>query len=156
MAPIDADVLCCCSCGVTHQRTPPRRPRKLRPVLHRSGGRERRTVVLIELVARARVMQAVLAEPTREVLAVSRSDDRLAVAFRTSGRHVGTLPTPIGDIRPTGQTHTLRVIDILILRDGRIAEVHMIADFAGALVSVNDGQTDSLDPMAPDNFVAGD
>ena len=91
---------------------------------------------LIELVARARVMQAALAEATREVLAVSSSDDTLALAFRMSGRHVGTLPTPIGDIQPSGRTLTLRVIDILILRGGRIAEVHMVADFAGALAAL--------------------
>lgn len=88
-----------------------------------------------DLVTRARDMQAALAEPVRELLAFSESGNTVAVAFRMSGRHVGPLPTPIGDYPPTGRTLTLPVIDILILRDGLIAEIHMAADLLGALAA---------------------
>lgn len=90
-----------------------------------------------DLVTRARVMHAALAEPVREVLTVAESGNTVAVAFRMSGRHVGPLPTPIGDYQPTGRTLTLRVIDILTVRDGLIAEIHMVADLLGALAAVD-------------------
>jgi hypothetical protein len=53
-----------------------------------------------ELVARA--LHAALNERTFEIIERFGADSRLAVVHRQSGRHVGPLPTPLGDLRPTG------------------------------------------------------
>jgi predicted ester cyclase len=86
-----------------------------------------------DLVARARVMQAALAEPEREVLAVVESADAVAVAFRLAGRHVGALDTPAGRLPASGARIDLRVIDVLSIAEGRISAVWMVGDWLGAL-----------------------
>ena len=88
-----------------------------------------------DMVARARVMQAALAEPEREVLAVVESSDAVAVAFRLAGRHVGPLDTPAGRLPASGARIDLRVIDILSLADGRISAIWMVGDWLGALAA---------------------
>jgi predicted ester cyclase len=85
------------------------------------------------MVARARVMQAALAEPEREVLAVVESSDAVAVAFRLAGRHVGPLGTPAGRLPASGARIDLRVIDILSIAEGRISAIWMVGDWLGAL-----------------------
>lgn len=86
-----------------------------------------------DMVARARVMQAALAEPEREVLAVVESSDAVALAFRLAGRHVGPLDTPAGRLPASGAHIDLRVIDILSVAEGRISAVWMVGDWLGAL-----------------------
>ncbi len=86
-----------------------------------------------EMVARARVMQAALAEPEREVLAVVESGDAVAVAFRLAGRHVGPLDTPAGRLPASGARIDLRVIDVLSIAEGRISAIWMVGDWLGAL-----------------------
>ena len=86
-----------------------------------------------DMVARARVMQAALAEPEREVLAVVESSDAVAVAFRLAGRHDGALDTPAGRLPASGARIDLRVIDILSLAEGRISAIWMVGDWLGAL-----------------------
>ena len=86
-----------------------------------------------DMVARARVMQAALAEPERDVLAVVESSDAVAVAFRLAGRHVGALDTPAGRLPASGARIELRVIDILSLTEGRISAIWMVGDWLGAL-----------------------
>jgi SnoaL-like polyketide cyclase len=88
-----------------------------------------------DLVARARVMQAALADPQREVLAVVDTGTAVAVAFRLAGRQVGPLDTPAGRVRATGQPIDLRIIDVLALDGGRIREIWMVADWLGALAA---------------------
>jgi hypothetical protein len=67
------------------------------------------------------------------VLSQVSAGDRTAVAFRMSGRHVGPLDTPLGQVPATGQILTLDVIDLLVVTDGRISEIFMTADYLGAL-----------------------
>jgi SnoaL-like polyketide cyclase len=86
-----------------------------------------------DMVARARVMQAALAEPEREVLAVVESGDAVAVAFRLAGRHVGPLDTPAGRLPASGARIDLRVIDVLSIAGGRISAIWMVGDWLGAL-----------------------
>jgi predicted ester cyclase len=86
-----------------------------------------------DMVARARVMQAALAEPEREVLAVVESGDAVAVAFRLGRRHVGPLDTPAGRLPASGARIDLRVIDVLSIAEGRISAIWMVGDWLGAL-----------------------
>ena len=86
-----------------------------------------------DMVARARAMQAALAEPQREVLAVVESSDAVAVAFRLVGRHVGPLDTPAGRLPASGARIDLRVIDVLSITEGRISAIWMVGDWLGAL-----------------------
>jgi ketosteroid isomerase-like protein len=89
------------------------------------------------LVARARALHGALDELEREVLdVVEDGGDRVAVAFRLRGRHVGPLGTAAGPVPPTGGVVELRVIDVLRLTDGRISDIWMAADELGALVAV--------------------
>jgi hypothetical protein len=94
-------------------------------------------VVKVEdLVARARVVQAVFDPRDNEILDVVDDGDKVAVAFRMKGRQVGPLPTSLGPLAPTGEDLDVRVIDILTLTDERVSNIWMVADELGALVSV--------------------
>lgn len=86
-----------------------------------------------QLVARAAALQATFEEVRREVLEVCDAGSKVAVAFRLEGRQVGPLATAAGELGPTGQLISLRVIDILTLSGGRISEIIMVADELGAL-----------------------
>jgi hypothetical protein len=87
----------------------------------------------VDLVTRARVMQAALERPEREVLAVADSGGSVAVAFRLAGRQVGPLDTPAGRVPASGERIDVRVIDILTVTDGRVSGIWMVADWLGAL-----------------------
>jgi predicted ester cyclase len=89
-----------------------------------------------DLVARARALQQTFDPVSREVIDVVNAGDKVAVAFRLSGRQVGPLNTAAGALPPTGQQIALRVIDILTLTDGRISEITMVGDELGALVAI--------------------
>ena len=89
-----------------------------------------------DLVVRAHALQQTFDRVRREVLDVCDAGDKVAVAFRLSGRQVGPLNTAAGVLAPTGQEIVLRVIDILTLTDGRISEITMVADELGALVAI--------------------
>jgi uncharacterized protein YndB with AHSA1/START domain len=89
-----------------------------------------------DLVARARAMQAALADAEHEVLAVSDARTTVALAFRLAGRHVGPLDTPAGLVPPTGRRIDIRIIDVLTLEGGRISAVTMVADWLAALAAV--------------------
>jgi ketosteroid isomerase-like protein len=88
------------------------------------------------LVARARALQGTFDRIERQVLDVVEDGGKVAVAFRLSGRQVGTLHTSAGPVPPTGQVVELRVIDVLTITDGRISDIRMVADELGALVAV--------------------
>jgi ketosteroid isomerase-like protein len=87
----------------------------------------------LDLVARARALRDTLEDPRREVLEVVEDGDKVAVAFRLTGRHVGPLGTQLGPVAPSGRTLTMRVIDVLTLEGGRIARIEMVADELAAL-----------------------
>jgi ketosteroid isomerase-like protein len=89
-----------------------------------------------DLVARARALQGVFADPEHEVLDVVEGEGKVALAFRMGGRQVGPLATAAGPLAPTGQRLQLRVIDVLTLSGGRISAITMVADELGALASV--------------------
>lgn len=89
------------------------------------------------LVTRARAMNAVFADADREILDVVETGDKIAIAFRLTGRQVGALPTTLGDLPATGQSLNIRVIDLLTLTDGLISKVWMVADELGTLVSLD-------------------
>jgi len=89
-----------------------------------------------DLVVRAHALQQAFSPLRREVLDVCDAGDKVAVAFRLSGRQVGPMGTAAGVLSPTGQDIALRVIDILTLTDGRISEITMVADELGALAAV--------------------
>ena len=86
-----------------------------------------------DLVARARVMQAALERPERQVLAVLDAGDAVTVVFRLAGRPVGPLDTSAGRLPPSGQPIDLRIIDLLALTDGRISGIRMVGDWLAAL-----------------------
>jgi SnoaL-like polyketide cyclase len=89
------------------------------------------------LVAGARALQGVVDGVARRVLDVVDTGGKVAVAFRLSGRQVGTLATSAGPVPPTGRVVDLRIIDILTLTDGRISDTWMVADELGALVALD-------------------
>jgi predicted ester cyclase len=89
------------------------------------------------LVARARALQGVFEGVERQVLDVVDGGGKVAVAFRLSGRQVGTLATSAGPLPPTGRVVELRVVDVLTLTDGRISDIWMVADELGALVALD-------------------
>jgi ketosteroid isomerase-like protein len=94
------------------------------------------TLTAADLVIRAHALQQTFSAMRREVLDVCDAGDKVAVAFRLSGRQVGPLSTAAGVLPPTARDIALRVIDILTLTDGRISEITMVADELGALAAV--------------------
>ena len=94
-------------------------------------------VSLADLVARGAALRATLTDLRREILDVCEAGDKVAVAFRMTGRQTGVLATAAGPLPPTGREITLRVIDILTLTDGRISSLWMVADELGALAAVD-------------------
>jgi predicted ester cyclase len=90
-----------------------------------------------DLVARARSVQGAFAGVERQVVSVVEDGDRVVVAFRMGGRHVGPLATSAGPLPATGRHVQLRVVDVLTLTGGRISEIFMVADELGALAAVD-------------------
>jgi ketosteroid isomerase-like protein len=89
-----------------------------------------------DLVARAHALQQTFSPLRREVLDVCDAGEKVAVAFRLSGRQVGPMRTAAGVLPATGRDIGVRVIDILTLTDGRISEITMVADELGALSAI--------------------
>lgn len=90
-----------------------------------------------ELVARARALAATLSQRRTEILSTVREGEKLAVAFRIHAKHTGSLTTPLGDVPPSGRDVAVQVIDILTLREGRIAEIWMVPDTFGQLLQLD-------------------
>ena len=88
-------------------------------------------------VARARAVQHAFSPVRRELLSVVEQGDRIAVAFRMGGPHVGTWTTSAGPLPPTGRELWLRVIDVLTVSNGRITDIIMVADELGVLVGLD-------------------
>lgn len=93
-------------------------------------------MTLEALVERARALQAAYADLSATLLARADTENQTTIVFRMSGRHVGPLTTPLGVLPPTGKIAALQVIDLLVLRDGRIVEIWMTADELSALTSI--------------------
>lgn len=90
-----------------------------------------------DLVARARAVHRTFDRLDNEILDVVQAEDKVAVAFRMSGRQVGPLATTLGPLPPGDGQLELRVIDILTLTDGRVSKIWMVADELGALVAAD-------------------
>lgn len=56
----------------------------------------------------------------RELLAVHSMGNVVAVELRIQGTHLGSFPTPIGDIPPTGNRIDVPTADLWYLREGKI------------------------------------
>src|SRR3712207_6119237 len=89
-----------------------------------------------DLLARARALQSTFKTMHREVVEVCDAGSKVAIAFRLGGRQTGPLRTSVGMLPPTGQEISLRVIDILTIVDGRIAEIVMVSDELAVLAAV--------------------
>jgi hypothetical protein len=90
-----------------------------------------------DLVARARAVHRTFERRDNEVLDVVQTENKVAVAFRMSGRHVGPFATALGPLPPAGDRLEIRVIDILTLSDGKVSQIWMVADELGALVAAD-------------------
>jgi ketosteroid isomerase-like protein len=90
-----------------------------------------------DLVARARAVRTTFERRDDEVLDVVPAGDKVAVAFRMSGRQVGPLGTALGALPATGRHLEMRVIDILTVTDGKVSAIWMVADELGALVAAD-------------------
>jgi ketosteroid isomerase-like protein len=91
------------------------------------------TTALVDLLARARAMQAAYTGLHHELLERVEAPDRLVIAFRLRGTHTGPLPTALGTVAATGRAIDAQVIDILHLVDGRVAGITMVGDELGLL-----------------------
>ena len=87
-----------------------------------------------ELVGRARMLQTALDGLAAEMLERFDSPGRSAFVFRLSGRHVGPLTTPLGEVAPTGQQLTVLGMDIFTITDDRVTEVWAVADYLSLLM----------------------
>ncbi|MGY1731692.1 ester cyclase [Geodermatophilus sp. SYSU D01045] len=96
-----------------------------------------RPLTAADLVTRARAAQRTFERVERQVVAVVEDGDRVVIAFRMGGRQVGPLQTAAGPLPPTGRDVRLRVVDVLTLDGGRIADIWMVADELGALAAVD-------------------
>ena len=90
---------------------------------------------LSELVRRARVLQRAFSELHHEITADVDSGDRCAMAFQLSGRHTGPLETALGPVAATGRELRVTGLDVLVLRDGLVAEAWAVADMLGLLLA---------------------
>jgi hypothetical protein len=90
----------------------------------------------------------------RELLEVHALGDVVAVELRIQGTHLGGFPTPIGEIRPTGNRIDVPTADLWYLREGRIerfncynatnvllAQIGATPDFKSAVEAAKTGLT---------------
>ena len=88
------------------------------------------------LVDRARMLQAAVDDIRADVQHQLSAPGGEAFAFRLSGRHVGPLQTPLGELPPTGRTVSWSGMDIFLVDEeaDRISAVWALSDFLGLLM----------------------
>jgi ketosteroid isomerase-like protein len=59
--------------------------------------------------------------------------DKVVLGFVLHARHSGLLRSSLGDVQATGREVAVRTIDVLTVRDGRVAEIVVVSDEAGLL-----------------------
>ena len=92
---------------------------------------------ILELVARARALQAAIEWPNLRVLSIVDGGAKTTVVYRLQGRQVGPLETAIGLVPPTGRVVELRTIEVLTIAHGRVREIWTVANELGALAAVD-------------------
>lgn len=95
------------------------------------------TIPLEALVLRARILHAAFVEPRFEVLSSVEAAGRVALVFRFRGRHVGPLPTPLGEVPPTGRVIEVLTIDVLTIEGGLISELWVVSDELSRLLQLD-------------------
>ena len=91
-------------------------------------------VPVADLVARATALNRAFSDPETEVLDVVTEGSKVAFAFRRTATHVGTWPTPLGEVSATGQRLTLMGMDILTVEGGRVTTIWVLADDLAVLL----------------------
>ena len=91
------------------------------------------TTPLIELVHRARALQAAFDGLHHEVDREVDGGDHVAFTFRIGGRHLGPLETPLGTVPPTGRRLEVRGMDVFELCFGRVHALWAVSDQLGLL-----------------------
>ena len=88
------------------------------------------------LVDRARRLQRAFQGTRHRIKEWFEAPGRQAFAFQITGRHVGPLETPLGEIAPTGRELKLEGMDIFVVDDeaDRVTGVWAIADFLDLLI----------------------
>jgi hypothetical protein len=94
------------------------------------------SVPVTDLVVRARVLHRAFTEHEMQIVERIAEPGKLAIAFRHTARHTGPWTTPLGVLEPTGSVVAGLGIDLLTVRDGRIAEIWVLADELQRLVQV--------------------
>src|SRR4051794_6199212 len=89
---------------------------------------------LTVLVERARMMQTAFDGLRHTVHAQFEAPGRLAFAFRISGRLVGPLVTPLGELPPTGAEVEVAGMDIFVINENRVTSVWALADYLTLLM----------------------
>jgi predicted ester cyclase len=94
-------------------------------------------VPIVDLVARARAVQAGYGGPRSEIVQRLETSDKIVVGFWMHGTHTGDYATPLGVVPPTGRQMRARTIDILSIVDGRIADIWVVSDDLGVLMQLD-------------------
>jgi predicted ester cyclase len=102
---------------------------------------------LDDLVTRSVNLQSTYADQQREVIHHIEAGDQVIIGFYLTGRQIGPVETPLGVVPPTGKTVRIQVTDILTLRDGRIADIWMMASDLSLLMQLG-ALTRLADPTA--------
>ena len=67
---------------------------------------------------------------TKNVTNQIASEDQVVSEFTLSGTHDGPLQTPTGEIPPTGRSIELEVVEVVGLRNGKVASITNYSDTA--------------------------
>jgi hypothetical protein len=88
------------------------------------------------LADRARMMQKAFDGLTHTIHERFEVPGRQAFAFQISGRLIGPLATPLGDLAPTGQEVQVTGMDIFLVDEGadRVTAVWAVADYLSLLM----------------------
>ncbi|HST85674.1 MAG TPA: ester cyclase [Kineosporiaceae bacterium] len=90
-----------------------------------------------DLAARARSLNRAFEGLGHQLLERIETPNRLVIAFLMTGRHVGPLPTALGEVAPTGKEVKIRTIDVLTFSAGRISNVVVVSDELGLLAGLD-------------------
>lgn len=100
------------------------------------NGTETELAVLVE---RARMLQGAIADIAPLIDALVVTPERRAFAFRITGRHAGSLVTPLGSVPATDRPLEVAGMDIFEVDEDadRVTRIWAIADYAGLLASLD-------------------